>query len=105
MGLDAFGRVLVLDVGAGTTDILLWDRGARGENQTHLVIPSGTRVVAAEIAAATAAGRAVVFSGPLMGGGASSAALDRHIARGLAFYAEPEAAKTFADDLVEVAVG
>ena len=103
MGGDAFGRVLVLDVGAGTTDILLWDRDVRGENQTHLVVPSATRVVAAEIAAATQAGRAVVFSGPLMGGGASSGALDRHVAQGLAFYAEPSAAKTFADDLDEVA--
>jgi uncharacterized protein (DUF1786 family) len=99
----AFGRVLALDVGAGTTDVLLWDRAARGENQTHFVIPSATRVVAAEIAAATAAGRAVVFSGPSMGGGASSGALDRHLARGLAFYAEPAAAKSFADDLDRVA--
>jgi uncharacterized protein (DUF1786 family) len=45
----------------------------------------------------------VVFSGPLMGGGASSVALDRHVARGLAFYAEVSAAKTFADDLKRVA--
>ena len=100
---DTYERVLALDVGAGTTDVLAWDRSARGENQTHCVIPSATRVAAAEIAAATAAGRAVVFSGPLMGGGTISVALERHVAQGLPFFAEPSAAKTFADDLDRVA--
>ena len=45
-------RVLAIDVGEGTTDILLWDSAAQGENQTHLIVPSAARVVAAEIAAA-----------------------------------------------------
>ena len=92
-------RVLVIDVGAGTTDILLWDKAAQGENQTHLIVPSATRVVAAEIADATARGAPVLFEGPLMGGGASTLAMKRHVAQGLAFYATPSAAQTFDDDM------
>ncbi len=96
-------RVLVVDVGMGTSDILLHDDSRRGENQTHLVVPSATRVVAAEIRAATRRGLPVVLRGRLMGGGPSTSAMDAHIAEGLAFYAEPDAARTFSDDLSEVA--
>jgi len=96
-------RVLVVDVGMGTSDILLHDDSRRGENQTHLVVPSATRVVAAEIRAATRRGLPVVLRGRLMGGGPSSSAMDAHRAEGLAFYAEPDAARTFSDDLSEVA--
>ena len=96
-------RVLVIDVGAGTTDILLWDSTMEGENQTHLIVPSATRVVGAEIAAATRRGAAVLFSGPTMGGGASTVAMKEHLAQGLPFYATPSAARTFEDDLELVA--
>lgn len=95
--------VLTVDVGAGTNDILLWDSEARGENQTHLIVPSSTRVVGEEIREATKRGLPVLFRGPLMGGGASSAALSRHVERKLPFYAEEWAARTFSDDLDEVA--
>jgi uncharacterized protein (DUF1786 family) len=96
-------RVLAMDVGEGTTDILLWDSAAQGENQTHLIVPSATRVVAAEIAAATRRGLPVLFAGPLMGGGASTMAMKEHVAQGLAFSATPSAARTFDDDLDVVA--
>ena len=96
-------RVLAIDVGEGTTDILLWDSAAQGENQTHLIVPSATRVVAAEIAAATRRGLPVLFAGPLMGGGASTMAMKEHVAQGLAFLATPSAARTFDDDLDVVA--
>jgi uncharacterized protein (DUF1786 family) len=87
-----------MDVGEGTTDILLWDSTARGENQSHLIVPSATRVVAAEIAAATERQLPVLFTGPLMGGGASTLAMRQHLAQGLAFFATPSAARTFDDD-------
>jgi uncharacterized protein (DUF1786 family) len=94
--------VLTVDVGAGTNDILLWDSEARGENQTHMVVPSSTRVVGQEIRQATRRRLAVLFRGPLMGGGASSAAMSRHLEQKLPFYAEEWAARTFSDDLDEV---
>ncbi|MCL5736235.1 MAG: DUF1786 family protein [Actinobacteria bacterium] len=96
-------RVLAVDVGCGTTDILLWDDERQGENQTHLIVPSRTCVVAGEISRATAARQSVVFAGPLMGGGPNATSMRRHVAGGLSFYATPEAAGSFNDDLEAVA--
>jgi uncharacterized protein (DUF1786 family) len=89
-------------VGLGTADILLTLPGEPLENAVRLVVPSRTQVVAREIAAATAAGAAVVFTGPVMGGGASGSAMKRHVAAGLRFVAGESAALTFADDLDRV---
>ncbi|MCL5943124.1 MAG: DUF1786 domain-containing protein [Actinobacteria bacterium] len=96
-------RVLAVDVGFGTSDVLLYDSEAHEENRTHLVVPSATQVVAREIREATRRGAPVVFTGPLMGGGPSTVAMLRHVEQGLPFYADPWAAKTFCDDLDEVA--
>jgi len=96
-------RVLAVDVGFGTSDILLHDDTRRGENQTHLVVPSATQVVAAEIREATGRNLDIVMRGRLMGGGPCAKAMDRHLGAGLRFYAEPDAARTFSDDLDEVA--
>jgi len=92
-------RILAVDVGTGTADILLTLSGEPLENAARLVVPSRTQVVAREIAAATADGATVVFTGPLMGGGASGSAMKRHLAAGLRFVAGASAALTFADDL------
>jgi uncharacterized protein (DUF1786 family) len=91
-------RALCLDVGAGTTDILLTRPGEPLENAFKLVVPSQAQVVGRRIAAATARGATVVFSGPVMGGGASTAAMKRHLEAGLAFVAGESAVLTFADD-------
>jgi uncharacterized protein (DUF1786 family) len=95
-------RILAVDVGAGTSDILLTRRGEPLANAVKLVVPSPTRIAAARIAAATAGGRTVVFRGPVMGGGAVAAAMKAHLAAGHAFVATETAASTFADDLDEV---
>ena len=95
-------RVLAIDVGAGTTDILLTRPGQPLENAVKLVVPSRTQVIAAQIAQATARGAAIVFRGPTMGGGANGAAMRAHMAAGLAFAATADAALSFADDLERV---
>jgi uncharacterized protein (DUF1786 family) len=95
-------RVLAMDVGAGTTDILLTRPGQPLENAVKLVVPSRTQVVAAQIDQATARGQAIVFYGPTMGGGACAAAARRHLAAGLPLLATEEAALTFSDNLVRV---
>jgi uncharacterized protein (DUF1786 family) len=91
--------VLAVDVGAGTADILLTRAGEPLENAVKLVVPSRTQVVAQQIRRATNDGATVVFSGPVMGGGACTAAMRQHLAAGQAFVATPSAALTFADDL------
>ena len=96
------GRILAIDVGAGTADILIHEPGQQPENSVKLVVPSRTQVVAGQIRAATAQGAAVVFRGPTMGGGASTAAMRAHRAAGLPFLATVPAALSFADDLQRV---
>jgi uncharacterized protein (DUF1786 family) len=95
-------RILAVDVGAGTADILLTRPGQTLENAVKLVVPSRTQVVAAQITDATERGQTVVFTGPTMGGGADGAAMKAHLAAGHAFVATEEAARTFADDVDKV---
>jgi len=95
-------RILAVDVGAGTADILLTRPGQPLENAVKLVVPSRTQVVAAQIAQATGRGQTVVFTGPTMGGGADGAAMKTHLAAGHAFVATEEAARTFADNVDKV---
>jgi uncharacterized protein (DUF1786 family) len=102
LGRGSGARILAVDVGAGTADILLTQPGEPLENAVKLVVPSRTQVVAAQIAQATERRQTVVFSGATMGGGADGAAMKAHLRAGLAFVATEEAALSFADDLDKV---
>ncbi len=92
-------RILAVDIGTGTQDILLFDSDREPENCLQLVMPSPTVLVAERIRRATAEGRAVLLTGLTMGGGPSAWAAEAHRKAGLPLYATPEAAKTFNDDL------
>lgn len=96
-------RILAIDVGAGTQDILLWESDRTYENCVQLILPSQTQIVAARIRRLTAAGRALHLAGVVMGGGASSDAVAAHLAAGLAVTATPEAARTLHDNPRRVA--
>jgi uncharacterized protein (DUF1786 family) len=96
------GKLLAVDIGGGTQDILLYDDGKTLENCIQLVLPSPTRLVAKKIAAATREGKAVFLHGTVMGGGPSVRAVKEHLAAGLAVWATPEAALTVNDDLGRV---
>jgi len=95
-------RILAIDVGAGTSDILIHTPGQREENSVKMVVPSRTVIVANRIRIATEQAATVVFHGPTMGGGACTAAMREHIAAGHAFLATERAALSFADDLDQV---
>ena len=86
-------RLLCLDIGSGTQDILLWDTAQPAENALQLVLPSPTLLVARKIEAATTRGEAIVLTGETMGGGACTGALRNHLRAGLQAYATPEAAR------------
>jgi len=92
-------RILAVDVGTGTQDILLFDSSSVVENCVKLIMPSPTTLVARRIEAATRRGWPILMEGVTMGGGPSKSALSRHTAAGLAAYATEEAALTFHDDL------
>ncbi len=95
-------RILAIDMGTGTQDILLFDSNGPVENCVKMVMPSATQIAASRIRRATAAGRGVVLTGVVQGGGPCAWALEDHLRAGLAAYATPEAAQTFDDDLEQV---
>jgi uncharacterized protein (DUF1786 family) len=87
-------RILAIDIGAGTQDILVHDPARTPENQFRLVMPSQTQVVAGRIRAVTAARSPLHLDGVVMGGGASTTAIAEHVAAGLPVTATESAAKT-----------
>lgn len=91
-------RILAIDIGAGTMDVLLYDATQPMENAVQLVLPSATSIVGRRIAAAREAGRDVFLRGNLMGGYHSTNAVWRHLEAGLNVFATPTAAATVHDD-------
>jgi uncharacterized protein (DUF1786 family) len=92
-------RILAVDIGTGTQDILLFDSEREPENCLKLVMPSPTVRVAEAVRAATAAGQRLLLTGVTMGGGPSAWAVEDHRRAGLPVFATPDAARTFNDDL------
>ncbi len=92
-------RILAVDIGTGTQDILLFDSSKLLENCVQMIMPSPTIIVANQIYQATARHHPILLSGVTMGGGPNKTALTGHTATGLAAYATMEAALTFNDDL------
>lgn len=96
-------RILTIDIGTGTQDILLFDSAGPIENSTQLVMPAPTQIVAQAVRAATAERMPIALSGVIMGGGPCHWAVEDHLRAGLPVYATPAAAATFNDDLDWVA--
>jgi uncharacterized protein (DUF1786 family) len=96
-------QILAVDVGTGTQDVLLFDTDKEPENALKMVMPSPTRLLAQAIRDATRAGVDLLFTGVTMGGGPNAWAADDHLKAGHRVLATPDAARTFNDDLDEVA--
>ncbi len=92
-------RILAIDIGTGTQDILLFDSTRTVENSVQLVVPAPTVIAAGRVRAVTARRRALVLTGVNMGGGPVTGAVEEHLAAGLAVYTTPAAGSTFDDDL------
>ncbi len=95
-------RILAIDVGAGTQDILLWEEGQPMENNVKMILPSWTTVLARRVKRATQERRPIFLTGNLMGGGPIVSAMKRHLRAGLAVFATPRAALTIRDNLAQV---
>jgi uncharacterized protein (DUF1786 family) len=95
-------KILAVDMGTGTQDILVFDSAGPVENSVKMVMPSATQIAAARIRRATVATKPVVLTGVIQGGGPCHWALEDHLRAGGAAYATPEAAQTFDDDLAQV---
>jgi uncharacterized protein (DUF1786 family) len=95
-------RILAIDVGTGTQDILLFDSSQNLENCPKLVMPSATTQIARCIEQATRKREPILLDGVTMGGGPSAWAAEAHLREGLHVYATPDAARTFDDHLENV---
>ncbi|HHT9126353.1 MAG TPA: DUF1786 domain-containing protein [Candidatus Brocadiia bacterium] len=95
-------RLLAIDIGAGTQDILLYDEGKPIENCFKLVLPSRTVIIAGQIERATSEYKDIFLCGNIMGGGKCVSAIKRHLQKGLHVYSTPLAAKTIRDNPSEV---
>jgi len=95
-------RILAIDVGTGTQDILLFDSTQPVENALQLIVPSPTQIAAGRIRRATDEERPVFLTGVIAGGGPCHWALEDHLRSGQKAFATPEAAATFDDDLKNV---
>lgn len=88
-------RILAIDIGAGTRDLLLYDPAKRLENCVQLILPSFTKVMARRIDAATSD---LHLRGRIVGGGPMVRALRRHLSRGHRVSIGPEAAYTIKNE-------
>jgi uncharacterized protein (DUF1786 family) len=96
-------QILAVDIGTGTQDVLLFDTDSEPENAPKLVMPSPTTLVAKAIRAATEEGADLLLTGATMGGGPCGWAAEDHLKAGYRLFSTPDAARTFNDDLDEVA--
>jgi uncharacterized protein (DUF1786 family) len=95
-------KILAVDVGTGTQDILLFDSDKEVENCYKLVLPSPTVMLAEQLKAATRRGDGVLLTGVLMGGGPCAWAARDHAQAGYPLWVTPDAARTFDDDPTRV---
>lgn len=92
-------RILAIDIGAGTMDVVLCDPARPMENAVQLVLPSATALVGRRIERARRAGRPIFLHGNLMGGYHTTNGVWRHLEAGLAVYATERAAGTVHDSI------
>jgi uncharacterized protein (DUF1786 family) len=92
-------RILAVDVGTGTQDILLFESGKTIENCLQMIMPSPTVIVAERIKRATEKRQPIVLTGVTMGGGPCHWAARDHALAGNPVAVTPEAGRTFDDDL------
>lgn len=95
-------RILAIDIGTGTQDIVLYDTEREVENSLLMVMPAPTVIVAGKVSEASSRGKGIFLKGSLMGGGPSSRAVRQHLKQGLEVYATIDAALTINDDLEKV---
>lgn len=96
-------KILALDIGAGTEDIMLYDNSKENvENCIKMVLPTPTLLYAEKVRNATLQRKNVLVKGSVIGGGALSYALKRHIKSGLKVLITKNAAYTIRNDLDEV---
>ncbi|MFQ5647053.1 MAG: DUF1786 family protein, partial [bacterium] len=99
--MATFDKILCIDVGRGTQDILLYDRRKKIENCLTLVLPSLAEVNARKLKKAVSQGKNPFFYGVNMGGFPLFNLTADHLRNGGRIYATRSSAVTFNDHLEE----
>jgi uncharacterized protein (DUF1786 family) len=92
-------KILALDIGAGTQDILLYDANLTPENCISLILPTPTRYFAQLIEQCD---QDLFIDGDPIGGGALSSLLAQHIKKGYRVIMTVASAYTVRNNLTEV---
>jgi len=96
-------KILALDIGAGTEDVLLYDdRKKSVENCVKMVLPSPSQVFAAKVKEVIRLHRDIFVKGDVIGGGAFAFALRNRVEKGFRVVMTENAAYTIRNDLDEV---
>jgi len=92
-------KILAIDIGAGTQDILIFDSKKKIENCTSLILPTPSKIFAERLKAIE--GNVYIY-GDTIGGGSLTQAILRHLKRGYRVVMEESAAYSIRNDLDEV---
>lgn len=92
-------RILAIDVGTGTQDIMIYDTEKELENSIKLVLPSPHRYISQQIAEIE---NDIYFEGEIMGGGKIKKSILEHMEKGYKVVMEPLCAKTIRDNIKQV---
>ena len=92
-------RILAIDVGTGTQDIMIYDTEKELENAMKLVLPSPHLLISQKIRQTE---NDIYFDGEIMGGGKIKNTMLEHMQKGYNVVMEPTCAKTIRDDIEQV---
>jgi uncharacterized protein (DUF1786 family) len=92
-------KILAIDIGAGTQDILLFDSNKKIENCISLVLPTPSKVFAERLKAIEGN---VYVCGDTIGGGSLTQAILRHLKKGYRILMDESSAYSVRNDLDEV---
>ena len=92
-------RILAIDVGTGTQDIMIYDTERELENSLKLVLPSPHLYISQQIREIE---NDLYFTGEIMGGGKIKKSLLEHMEKGYKVVMEPICAKTIRDNIEQV---
>ena len=92
-------RILAIDIGAGTQDILLFDSRQKAENCISLVLPTPSKFFAEKLKTIKSD---VYIHGDTIGGGSLGRAIVHHLQKGYRVLMEESAAYSIRNDLDEV---
>ena len=95
-------KILAIDIGAGTEDVLLYDEARNMENCVKMILPTPSIVHAAAVNDATMLGKDIFVRGYTIGGGEFATSVTRHLKKGFRVIMTENAAYSIRNNLEEV---